>query len=149
MVEKIAIKETKKGLGLFSNCRIGAEEVIFLFERNFVASPTNITLRIDEHLHQLSTDPTLPENFLNHSCEPNSYIDFENLSLRAHRDIERGEEITYDYCTSDWDGEDTFECMCASSTCKKYIAGFKNLSSLEKQVIIRFASPFLKRNYVQ
>lgn len=48
-------------------------------------------------------DPSLNSDmsiYWNHSCDPNSY--FKNINtIVALKDIEKGEELTYDYCTTD------------------------------------------------
>ena len=49
--------------------------------------------------------------YVNHSCRPNCYSDIigDRVWIRALRDIEPGEELTYDYCT---DGEAGIRCRC-------------------------------------
>ena len=122
-------------------------EIIFYFEKNFVPEPNNFTLRINENKHQLSENPSAKENFLNHSCYPSAYIDFDLLALRAIREVRKGEEVTYNYFTTDWDGEDIFECKCGSSGCIKQISGFKYLPYEEKIKIKKFLSPFLLKKF--
>jgi hypothetical protein len=57
--------------------------------------------------------------FINHSCAANC----ETRELRgkvwivATRDIEAGEEITYDYCLYDG-GDDEAHCNCGAITCR-------------------------------
>jgi len=49
--------------------------------------------------------------FLNHSCKPNCYSQIVGTTIwiRAGRNIEPGEELTYDYYT---DGERIIQCRC-------------------------------------
>lgn len=49
--------------------------------------------------------------FINHACRPNCYshITKRTIWIRAGRNIEPGEELTYDYNT---DGDRTIECRC-------------------------------------
>ena len=49
--------------------------------------------------------------FINHSCKPNCYsqIDGKTIWIRAGRNIQPGEELTYDYYT---DGEKIIQCRC-------------------------------------
>lgn len=143
MGNKIFLLQTEKGKGLFAGEEILAGEKILEFEKNFVDYPTNKTLRIGENTHQLSTDPEAFENFINHSCEPTAQIDFKNLFLIASRTIDKGEEITYDYFTSDWEDEDVFDCRCGSSNCRLLVNGFKNLTQEERLKIKDKLSPFL------
>ncbi len=138
------VHKRSKGEGVIATRSIPAEEVLLTFEQHFIDHPTNKTLRIDAHTHQVSTNPEAPENFINHACEPNAYIDFKDLVLRALRPIMEGEEVTYNYFTSDWDSEDVFECRCGSPVCKGHIAGFRYLSLQERLKIQEFVSPFIK-----
>ena len=49
--------------------------------------------------------------FLNHACRPNCYTQVigRDIWIRAGRNIEPGEELTYDYYT---DGEKIIQCKC-------------------------------------
>lgn len=64
--------------------------------------------------------------YWNHSCDPNSYFLDTNIIV-ASRDIESGEELTYDYCTTDThDFGDAYmeyfpyhtKCYCGSAKCR-------------------------------
>lgn len=58
--------------------------------------------------------------FVNHSCNPNCESDQidDRIWIIALRDIEAGEELTYDYCL--WDGEpgDEAPCYCGAEGCR-------------------------------
>jgi uncharacterized protein len=58
--------------------------------------------------------------FVNHSCDPNCESDQirDRIWIVALRDIEAGEELTYDYCL--WDGEpgDEAPCYCGAKNCR-------------------------------
>lgn len=60
-------------------------------------------------------------NWVNHSCNPNTIIDFgnNNLLLIASRDIAKDEEITCDYDITEINGQKE-KCLCNSRTCKGY-----------------------------
>lgn len=49
--------------------------------------------------------------YINHACHPNCYVDIvgHTIWIRASRDIERGEELTYDYNTEGFAG---IRCRC-------------------------------------
>lgn len=64
----------------------------------------------------------IPERHINHSCDPNTYtktIDGKRLVF-ALRDINIGEEITYDYCINS-SGDIVWECHCNASRCRHTI----------------------------
>jgi SET domain-containing protein len=145
MNSKITTQKTRNGLGVIAKELIEKGEIILEFEKRFIDFSTNKTLRIDESKYQVSGNPSLPENFINHSCEPNAFINFKTLELIALGQIKNGEEITYSYFTSDWDAEDVFQCQCGSEKCKKHINGFRNLSLQERIAIKDSVSPFLRK----
>ncbi|MGE0594515.1 MAG: SET domain-containing protein [Vicinamibacterales bacterium] len=49
--------------------------------------------------------------FINHACKPNCYSEVvgKTIWIRAARNIEAGEELTYDYHT---DGDHIIQCRC-------------------------------------
>ncbi len=61
MNTKIKVALNNGEYSLFAAKPIEGGETILFFEQNFISHPTNKTLRVDEHLHQLSLDPNLPE----------------------------------------------------------------------------------------
>ena len=66
--------------------------------------------------------PGNPAQYLNHSCAPNcrSFI-FENqIWILADRDIEPGEELTYDYGYK-LEGHDPIPCRCGAADCFRFI----------------------------
>lgn len=57
----------------------------------------------------------------NHSCDHNAGVKGQNI-LVARRDIQAGEEICFDYETTDSEGL-SFICHCGSQKCRKVIDG--------------------------
>ena len=62
--------------------------------------------------------PSDPEEWrpLNHSCDPNAWV--EGLNLVARRDIATGEEIRVDYATYGNNILAPFDCRCGSPDCR-------------------------------
>ena len=58
---------------------------------------------------------------INHSCNPNAWLD--NLNLVARRCIPRGEQITVDYATFYHASMPEFVCECGSPDCRRLITG--------------------------
>lgn len=60
---------------------------------------------------------------LNHSCDPNLWWS-DDETLVARRDIEPGEELTYDYSSSDIDLKTFpgFTCHCGAANCRGYVS---------------------------
>lgn len=62
--------------------------------------------------------------FINHSCEPNTGISGQ-ITFVAMRDIENGEEVTYDLAMESDEGAKywEFNCKCGKPGCRKKISG--------------------------
>lgn len=146
--DSIEIKQSN-GKGLFTKKVIKKEAVVFPFE-GFVGndSQTNKeSLQIDKDKFLESTVEF--DNFLNHSCDPNCYIDWHSYNLVALRDIKKGEELSFNYNTAEYDlinlvKNCSFKCNCGSINCIGEVRGFKFLSKYQKYKIEKYVSPFLK-----
>jgi hypothetical protein len=67
---------------------------------------------------------SLPEGLsreMNHSCDPNTWWS-GSTRLVARRDIQLGEEVTYDYSTADITNSFEMECGCGSQHCRGTIS---------------------------
>jgi hypothetical protein len=56
-------------------------------------------------------------NFMNHSCDPTSGI-FVSSIFVALKDIKEGDEITYDYATSECFHDRIPSCLCGAARCR-------------------------------
>lgn len=80
------------------------------------------SLQVEENQYLVSLSDCEPPDYVNHSCEPNAGLSGQ-ITLVAMRDIEAGEEITYDYATSDGSSYDEFRCGCGSALCRGRVSG--------------------------
>ena len=125
-------------------------DIVFMFEGKIITQPTRTSIQVDvsKHIdgqHQIdSDDKSLSWKFINHSCEPNGYIDIDNQTYVALRDIKVGEELTFDFHTTEFDISDPFDCECKSKNCLKRIEGFKHLDKEQKKKVQSKIAPHLK-----
>ncbi len=84
-------------------------------------------------------DLAAPYVFINHSCDPNCGIRKKG-ELFALKNIKKGEELTYDYSTSEWTYEKfgkyrdwAMECNCNSKKCRGTVGQFPMLDSKLKK----------------
>lgn len=87
------------------------------------------------------------DDLFNHSCEPTVRINFSRYEFQTARPVNAGEEITYHYCTTEYDLVDQnldFECRCDTIACLGRIRGFKYLTTQQKKAMRPHLSPFLK-----
>ena len=80
------------------------------------------SIQVDDDLFLVSGEDPEPGDMLNHSCEPNCGLLGSQL-LIALRDIEPGEELTFDYAMCDASDYDEFRCLCGLPTCREVITG--------------------------
>ncbi len=93
------------------------------------------------YLGQEIGDPDMPDQFLNHSCDPNLWMTDE-VTLVARRNIKPGDEITADYAMweidSDWRMDNV--CNCGALLCRGMITGE---DWRLKEIQMRYAGHFL------
>ena len=147
--DKIEVRQTQKGKAVIAADDIAPNEVLFEFEKKFLDHPTRLSMQIDGQVHQISDNPLALENLLNHSCDPNGFINFDDLTFRASCQIKKGEELAFNYLTSEWDLANKFTCHCGSQNCYGQIKGFKYLGLKQKKKLEPLLSPFLKEKYLE
>lgn len=120
------------GKGVFAKKKIDKGEIVTIFVGDIINGDKLKTLPEDVQRKSLQLAPDLyqiastdeirafdaAEHF-NHSCSPNVFLTGNNI-LYANRDIQPGEEIRFDYGTSDSAGNpDTgWQCDCGSANCR-------------------------------
>jgi len=80
------------------------------------------SLQIDDQLFLAGAPEPEPADFINHSCDPNCELS-GSVILVAARDIAAGEELCYDYATTDGSDYDEFECSCGAAACRGKVSG--------------------------
>ena len=107
---------------------------------------TRHTTKEDNRRIQLSkTEYILPPKMIYHSCSPNAFIDWNDMTLRALVKIFKNEKITYHYGTSEYDySVGAFACNCGSEDCVEYFSGFKNMTFEQQQAISESTSDYIK-----
>ena len=118
------------GKGLFSGTRIAKRakigefegEVVGLREARRRAKGRAIVAIVELERHALdATASPRGFRFINHSCDPNTYIRCtpERAEFYALRAIARGEELTADYGESHHNGK--LPCRCGAAKCRGFI----------------------------
>lgn len=83
---------------------------------------------------------------INHSCDPNACL-IKVSELYALRDIEEGEEITYDYSTtcSMHDFNMNMQCNCGTKHCRKII---RNVLTIPRQTLLKYIQQKMLQDFV-
>jgi len=124
---------------------IEAGETVFYLSGHIVSLPTKYTIQLDADRHVLCQDSDW--RLMNHACEPNVRIDVERREMVAVRDIPPGEELNFNYNTTEWSMTSPFTCGCGSPRCAGEIRGFRFLSEEQRQEIAPLISPFIARKW--
>jgi|SRR5437899_1399828 len=120
-----------KGWGSFARERIPAGTTVAGFGGWVVSRAVLDTMpedrrkrgiQVDDDLYLVSAETPEPGDMLNHSCVPNCGL-MGGTILVAMRDIEPGEEITFDYATCDGSDYDEFACQCGAVECRGTVTG--------------------------
>ncbi len=135
------INESPNGYGqsVFSKKHFLPNQVIIkLFGEVINHQTSNYSVQIDLNRH---IDPyEWGGKYLNHSCNPNVYVQTDSDGfplLRALTSIKENEEIVYSYFMTEYEWspiaqEKTIKCACQSSNCVQIIRAYKQLSPEEK-----------------
>jgi hypothetical protein len=141
---KLDVFATNGRKGLFAVVPIDSgESLIDLNAEETLSSPTRRSLQIGEGKHALGSEETV--GYLNHSCEPNVFLDFSCLCVRALKDIRAGEEVKLNYAATEYEMHDSFRCDCGSPACLRMIRGFKFLTRDQQLKLKPYLAPYLLR----
>jgi hypothetical protein len=143
----------KGGLGLFAREAVKAGDLLSVWSGVIIEAAQlddlpdwqkKRSVQVEEGLYLVTTRPDEPADFVNHCCDPNAALDGQ-IALRALRDIGPGEEVCFDYATSDGSPYDEFECACGAPNCRGRITGNDwQRPDLQAKYAGKF-SPYLQR----
>ena len=141
---KLDVFLTNGRKGLFAVAPIAKDEILIdLNGEETLLSPTKRSLQIGEGKHAFGREETV--GYLNHGCEPNVFLDFSCLCVRALRDIRAGEEVKINYAATEYEMHDSFQCDCGSPACLRMIRGFKFLTRDQQLKLKPYLAPYLLR----
>lgn len=83
----------------------------------FDADRVSRSIQIDDDCFLVGPQLAEPGDFLNHSCAPNCGMR-NATQVATMRDVEAGEELTFDYAMTDTAPYDEFECRCGAPQCR-------------------------------
>jgi SET domain len=132
--------------------RVSCTRSIIAGERLFAVTgrplrrPDRYSVQVGAHVHL--TPDGAPWSLVNHSCSPNTAIRFDRWELVALRPIDEGEELTWNYLTTEWELSCPFLCGCATDRCERTIRGFRHLKIESRTRLRPLLSPYLRARFL-
>lgn len=168
MTKDVIVKDAGgKGKGLFANRNFKKGEIILFndltkIKKRFTLKEIKESSIDSEHWDYVGRGKYVldysPESYVNHSCDPNAYVEFKTLGkkyLIALKPIKKGEEITKDYTLEAVDQIDSknpwvLDCKCGSKNCRRKVIGdfFKLPKKIQKEKL-PYLPTWVKRKYRQ
>ncbi len=98
-----------------------------LAEPGSKAKPCSHSIQTNVNEHIMMDAPAI---LINHSCDPNVGVAMQlneggSYDFVALRDIQEGEELRFDYETTEYVVGAFEDCMCGADNCRGNIKGFK------------------------
>ena len=116
-----AVLDTHLGKGTFAKIDLNSGEIVMPLKGKIQNKPDKYTIQISKNKH------IVPEfgKYLNHSCDPNGFFDIQNMVYKTLKPIKQGEELTFDYNTTEYEMSNPFVCKCGSEKCIGWVKGAK------------------------
>lgn len=119
---------------LLAAASLPAGSYLFRIDGQLTNRPTRYSVQIDRECHMdlfpgYSREEELDRfywRFMNHGCEPSAVI--RRRAVFALKPIRAGEQIAFNYNTTEYELAEPFECRCGSSRCDGLIRGFRFLA---------------------
>ena len=148
----IILKGQDGNAGLYATTAFAKGKILLPLTGSVASYPTRYSVQSGpgRHLVPVTTaqDGTPPHEhlwrFANHSCDPNARLDLEARTLVALREIRSGEEVTFDYNTTEWDMASPFECHCGTDNCYGTVRGFKHLPADAQRALLPVTAPHIR-----
>ncbi|MHB1310989.1 MAG: SET domain-containing protein-lysine N-methyltransferase [Gemmatimonadaceae bacterium] len=129
---------------------IGAGDRLFFIEGRETPTPTRFSVQIGRGLHldqeeARNADERVARYFwryMNHHCEPSTEI--RDRYVIARRDLAAGEDVTFDYNTTEYDLAEPFTCHCGSARCVGVVRGARHLTAEQRALVERILPDYLR-----
>ena len=143
----IVVKTKKYGKGVFADKLIKKGEIVATFDGKIYDDDfDDWTPDLLNHTIQFAKakwrDSKGVARYLNHSCDPNCGIK-KLFKVVAMRDIQPGEEITWDYEMTEKSDWWKLKCKCGTPICRKVIGNYRNMPRKIRQKYQGYISDWL------
>ncbi len=117
---------------------IAAGSMLFRIEGRETPVPTKYSVQVGWEMHLDQGDARDASDrvarrfwrYMNHACDPSTAI--RERAVLALRDIAVGEDVTFDYNTTEWDMAEPFACRCGGPGCVGTVRGARHLTAAQR-----------------
>lgn len=146
----VQIRTTRYGEGVFAQRAFQPGETVLSVTGQRVKRQSTHSIQIAWHEH---IEPDPPAKFLNHSCDPNMGVRFNEAGLPdfvALRAIPSGEELTFDYAMTEYrltemshGQHERLRCGCGALSCRGYLGNYSELPDEIRARYAGYVAPYL------
>ena len=141
-IEKKIVPE-REDYGVFAKEDLEKGHMIFNMCGKLEKLETEMTIQLTSEYHLQTMNETDIDNFLNHLCNYNCAICYDDMTMRTVRDVKMGEELGHNYLANEYDDNTPFECKCGTENCIGEQRGFKYLTFAKQEELEPILAPYL------
>lgn len=108
------VKNGIHGLGVFLTQDVKKGALLFIMKGDMLDHPTRTSVQVGKHRH---IEDVLA-SYINHSCKPTAKVARRQHAFVSLRDLEKGDEITFDYNKNEDKMASPFVCECCGRKIK-------------------------------
>ncbi len=122
--------------GVFTKKAFKKNQRLFFVKGPVKSKPSiySFSAGLNEHIEPQNEDGDFDfGHYTNHSCNPNTIVKIVRSSnvpyikIIARKNIKKGEELTFDYASLEYDTVAHSVCRCNAKNCRGIMHGFKDL----------------------
>lgn len=117
---KVIKKDDAAGYGVMTYKKFRKGELIAEIAGEIITDIRQHSLQIETGKHLYDTYFT---GYLLHSCDPNVFLDMQNMKLVAIKDIKANDYLYMDYASTEDVLYKQFPCSCNAKNCRGWITG--------------------------
>jgi hypothetical protein len=138
LTSAVAVVRADGEYRLVANRPLMEGELLFTIDGELTATPNRYTVQIDRDTHvdvpgEYDFEAILDRfywRFMNHSCDPTVCV--RGRAVISLKPVSFGQNITFNYNTTEFDMAESFACRCGSDRCAGRVQGFRHLSDEER-----------------
>lgn len=150
----IALSSNAQGRCVIVTSAVAPGQVLFAVSGSVVAAAGQHTVQVGPHSHLATSEGDW--RFINHSCAPSVKVLVETVStadagpsrpflrIVARAPLQPGQEVTYNYLTTEWEMSVPFECGCGAPSCFGRIEGARQLRDDQIAELLADLAPHIK-----